>query len=208
MVLIESIFPADAAGNVWRVKCTELDGSVTEFKSPLAELAVEFALLAVTLTRCQTGKWESIATQCSDIANRLPKRLLGAGTVSHRARRLQKRVSSRRINRVGSRMPQIAMTEARTCGQRMTKRRMELRLTQADVAANVTIRSKSGARTGIDRPLSRNAYSMYEKDAAEPGLGTINRIAAALSVSPAWLAFGVGHPPKTEVRALKEVICG
>jgi len=75
----------------------------------------------------------------------------------------------------------------------MAKRRIELNLTQARVAARVTFEAKTATRRPAQRPPARNTYAMYELDAAEPSLKTLEGIAAALFVSPAWLAFGIGH---------------
>lgn len=86
------------------------------------------------------------------------------------------------MNRVGS--PGGGVSELRTVGQRMIHRRLELRLTQAQVAAQVRLQTKSG------KMLSRNTYCMYETGKYEPRLKLIEQLATALEVSPGWLAFG------------------
>lgn len=50
--------------------------------------------------------------------------------------------------------------------------------------------------------LSPAAVSSIERDAAGDGVrvGTVRELARVLDVSPAWLAFGVGAPPRAENR--------
>ena len=96
----------------------------------------------------------------------------------------------RKINRVGSRAPHISTVAATTIGQRITARRMELKLTQADVAKQVPFHNKTGRNKGAERPLSRGALAMYEIGDSEPDLKKLEAIAKALGVSPGWLAFG------------------
>lgn len=78
------------------------------------------------------------------------------------------------------------MNKHDTCGQRMTKRRTELSLSQTDVAARI----KFGKPGEQERQLSVVAYAMYERDEIDPSLKAIEEIAGALSVTPGWLAFG------------------
>ena len=96
----------------------------------------------------------------------------------------------RKLNRVGSHAPEIATSEIKTIGQRMTLRRIALKLTQAHIANEVQFVQKTGRRKGAARPLSRNAYAMYEIGQSEPDLKKIEAIARALGVTPSWLAFG------------------
>jgi len=91
-------------------------------------------------------------------------------------------IAKRPMNRVGS--PGGGVSELKTVGQRMIHRRLELRLTQAQVAAQVCLQTKTG------KMLSRNTYCMYETGKYEPRLKLIEQIATALEVSPGWLAFG------------------
>lgn len=104
-----------------------------------------------------------------------------------------RKARSRKINRVGSRHPEIATREAKTIGQRIARRRVELNLKQEQVARQVTYRQKSGRKKETERRLSRATLAMYERDLAEPDLQKIIAIAAALSVTPSWLAFGDGE---------------
>src|SRR5262245_32310928 len=106
------------------------------------------------------------------------------------------------LNRVG--MDQVAMEALGdgTIGARLAKRRLALGLTRGQVAAPVMIEPKSGPQAGVQRPISRNAYAMYELDVLEPSLNTLKALAAALRVSLYWLAFGFGKPTrkKTEIK--------
>lgn len=43
--------------------------------------------------------------------------------------------------------------------------------------------------------LSHTAVQLLENGARDPSLGTVERLATALGVAPAWLAFGVGRAP-------------
>ena len=99
---------------------------------------------------------------------------------------------SRKIRRAGLSQAQIQQIGVDTIGQRMTQSRLKLNLTQEEVAARVMITSKSGELSGVERPLSRNAYCMYERDFVEPSFANLASIAKVLDVKPAWLAFGEG----------------
>ncbi len=94
--------------------------------------------------------------------------------------------AKRPMNRIGSQGG--TATDLTTVGGRMIHRRLELQLTQAQVAAGVRLQAKSG------KMLSRNTYCMYETGKYEPRLKLIEQIAAALKVSPGWLAFGNAAP--------------
>jgi transcriptional regulator with XRE-family HTH domain len=100
-------------------------------------------------------------------------------------------VVRRSMNRVGSTSYGAEGLRSATVGQRLVKRRFELNLTQAEVAGRVKYQPKSGAHENVERPLSRNAYCMWERDRQEPSLELLRRLASVLDVSPAWLAFGV-----------------
>lgn len=182
MVIVEAICPADAQGNTWRVVCRNDDGAVVEFRTSSAELAVDQALRVLSRSRKERSNAEG-ATQTPHSNVQVVDQ--GAEQIT--------RAKRRRSNRVASDMAPILTHDAISCGQRMVKRRIELNLTQARVAARVTFEAKTATRRPVQRPLARNTYAMYELDAAEPSLKTLEGIAAALSVSPAWLAFGIGH---------------
>lgn len=96
--------------------------------------------------------------------------------------------SSRPLNRVGS--AYAVGAEPTTVAERMVRRRLEMKLTQAEVAAKVRMQNKSGPRSSDERLLSRNGYCMYENGRSEPKLEQIKQIAMALNVSAGWLAFG------------------
>lgn len=101
-----------------------------------------------------------------------------------------RKARSRKLNRVGSRAPQIASTEAKTIGQRIAQRRLALGLSQAQVAKQVVYQTKTGRKKECEQILCRATLAMYEIDQAEPDLQKIIAIAKALQVAPAWLAFG------------------
>lgn len=97
----------------------------------------------------------------------------------------------RKLNRVGSQMQNTANpSEIETIGRRMTTRRLELKLTQKQVADQVMFTRKTGRKRHTQSTLSRNAYAMYEIGESEPDLQKIEGIARALNVSAGWLAFG------------------
>lgn len=104
----------------------------------------------------------------------------------------------RKTNRVGSVFVRRSELEhPQTVGQRMTRRRLELGLTQEEVAdkCHITMKSHSattGRKKGETSPLSRTAYGMYEKDAVVPVLDVVVQIASVLGLSAAYLAFGEG----------------
>lgn len=98
-----------------------------------------------------------------------------------------------KLNRVGSEgRPRSGNPE--TLGQRMAARRLDLHLTQAQVARQVRFTPKTGRRRNVETVLSRNAYCMYETDTVEPDFPKLAGIAKALGVSKGWLAFGEGRP--------------
>lgn len=98
---------------------------------------------------------------------------------------------ARKLNRVGSQAQNTTSpSELETIGQRMTARRLELKLTQKQVADQVMFTRKTGRRRHTQSTLSRNAYAMYEIGESEPDLQKIEGIARALKVSAGWLAFG------------------
>lgn len=173
----------------WRVTDQGPDGSVVaEFNSQIAELAVGFALAAIQSAR----QFRDLGLQGATPARLSEPARSDGSTLRPSPDKITAAVPARTrgTNRAGSRIPKIASIRPMTCGQRMTQRRLELRLTQVDVASLVTICPRSGHRRNAKRYLSRNSYCMYELDSVEPSLSTIIQIADALSVSPAWLAFG------------------
>ncbi len=95
----------------------------------------------------------------------------------------------RPLNRVGKSFDP-ASSPPETLGQRMAARRLELGLTQAQVARQVRFKTKTGRRKNAESILTRNAYCMYEIDGSEPDLQKIVGVAKVLQVSPGWLAFG------------------
>jgi transcriptional regulator with XRE-family HTH domain len=181
MVIVESICPTDAQHNTWRVVCRNECGVDIEFRTSSTELAVDYALRFVGHSRGKESKTE--------VARHVPN---GNFRVLHQKPEKANRTERRRTNRVASDTAPILTQIATSCGQRMAKRRLELKLTQGSVAARVTLRAKSATQRPIERPMSRATYAMYELDAAEPSLKTMEGIASVLSVSPAWLAFGIG----------------
>lgn len=102
----------------------------------------------------------------------------------------------RRINRVRRRVCEALDVSAIGIGNRLVELRLELQLTQAEVALAVPFESKSGKRSNIVRPLSRSTYCMYELGRVEPSLQTIVSLAHVLQASPEWLAFGTGTKPR------------
>jgi len=97
--------------------------------------------------------------------------------------------SRRPMNRVKS-CKSRTDSSAASVGFRLAIRRLELNHTQAEVAGKVNILPKSGPNKGKVRFLSRNALSTYESGRQTPSLYLLRGLAAALGVSPGWLAFG------------------
>jgi len=96
----------------------------------------------------------------------------------------------RKLNRVGTQVHEN-LSEPSSVGARMSKRRLELGLTQAQVADKVTFTPQSGRRLGQDVPLSRSGYCMYETSGLVPDIDKIIGIARALKTTPQYIAFGV-----------------
>ena len=114
-----------------------------------------------------------------------------------------RKAEPRKKNRIGAeRTPSWGSTPT-SAGQRIAARRMELHLTQAQVAKKVSYEPKSGRQKGKPRPLSRATLAMYEIGAAEPSLKIIEAIALVLDDSPGRLAFGE-TPAKPEPTATAE----
>ena len=63
------------------------------------------------------------------------------------------------------------------------------RLRAARQAERLTL-AKLGA--SLDPPSGRTAVCEWEQGRCEPSLATIEQLAAALGVTPCWLAFGEG----------------
>ncbi len=101
-----------------------------------------------------------------------------------------KQFGRRPMNRVKSCKSRSENPPADSVGFRLVMRRLELNRTQAEVAGQVKIQPKSGPNKGKERFLSRNALSTYESGRQTPSLKLLRGLAAALSVSPGWLAFG------------------
>lgn len=122
----------------------------------------------------------------------------------------QAAVPPRHQRRVGSSLaPEVGTS---TFADRLVKRRLELGLTQAQVASRVKIIVRSpGAETlrntkkshpdqvrkdeagneYVVRPLKRAAYGMYEAGSHLPDLDRVKELAQALETSVIWLAFDV-----------------
>lgn len=114
----------------------------------------------------------------------------------------------RKLNRVGSASHKPQEGEPQSLGARMAARRLDLRMTQAQIAKHVRMKPKSGRRRDVETALSRNAYAMYEIDNAEPDLAKIAAIAKALKCSPGWLAFGeISTAPVNHEAALSVAVC-
>jgi transcriptional regulator with XRE-family HTH domain len=97
----------------------------------------------------------------------------------------------RKLNRVGgSSSASVIVPGPKGIGERLTMRRLQLQMTQSEVAQRVRYTPKTGRKRNIEKPLSRNAYAMYESSKAEPNLGVVEEIAQALNISAGWLAFG------------------
>lgn len=71
-----------------------------------------------------------------------------------------------------------------TLANRLTTRRTELRQRQVDLADQIEV--------------ARTAYSQYETGKITPSVDKVIRLAAALDVTPEWLAFGIGDKVTTE----------
>lgn len=111
------------------------------------------------------------------------------------------------LHRVGSLLVKD-LDNPKTIGQRIAARRLELGMTQEQVASLCEITQKSDSRepkgpkpenwtprlAGTKSPLSRTAYSMYESDSVAPVLDVLVQIAAALKTTPAYIAFGDRGP--------------
>lgn len=74
-----------------------------------------------------------------------------------------------------------------TLEERLTSRRMELDMSQADVASKIRFHNK---KAGEWKTLSRSAYCMYESGDVLPDVDKIVSLAEALQCTPEWLAFG------------------
>lgn len=75
-----------------------------------------------------------------------------------------------------------------TMQERMTSRRLELDLSQAEVASKIRFYNKKQSEW---KTLSRSAYCMYETGDVLPDIEKIITLAEALQCTPEWLAFGV-----------------
>lgn len=100
-------------------------------------------------------------------------------------------IPEKTLHRIGTRIHDATVTSPKTVGQRMAARRLELGMTQEQVAHRVIFIPQTGQRAGVKQHLSRNSYCMYEIGSVEPDLQKLEQIAKALQVSPQWLAFGI-----------------
>ena len=64
------------------------------------------------------------------------------------------------------------------------------RLRAARIAAGV---SQAAVGLALDPVKYRSSITRYEGGQDEPSLSTIEQLAAALGVTPCWLAFGCEH---------------
>lgn len=192
MVRIQQLQDAADGSIKWQVICEDEAGNVvTDFKSSSADAVVRFALVAIQAARQFKEPAADVTAAVMRLSERAPGQHISAQVHQREIVKTKNAANLvRGINRVGSRMPKIASIRPMTFGERMTQRRLDLNMTQVDVASRVTIISKTGCKKDAKRQLSRNAYCMYELDEAEPSLSTLLQIANALNVSPAWLAFG------------------
>lgn len=103
------------------------------------------------------------------------------------------------MHRKGS--TKVSVDNPTTLGDRLVARRLELNLSQDDVASQVTFYNKNGGRW---KTLSRSGYCMYETGEVTPDLEKIKSMAAALKCTPEWLTFGIGSRGTIEEVALKK----
>lgn len=113
------------------------------------------------------------------------------------------RKAKRPMNRVQLQNPSAAAGVAKTFAERLTQKRLEKNLTQAEIAAEITFIPKSGVRQGEKCTLSRNAYCMYELGEVEPSLAVIEGLAKVLGVASAWLAFGSSGASASSTRCIR-----
>lgn len=103
------------------------------------------------------------------------------------------------------------MAEAVTIGGRIRERRIELGMTQEQVAdlCHITQKSnsqRSGRMKGDTFKLSRSAYCMYETDSVTPVLDVLEQIAGALRTSPEWISFGRGNKDPVPVMGYRRKV--
>lgn len=96
----------------------------------------------------------------------------------------------RPINRVAS-APPPSLASATSFAERLIALRLNLGMTQAQVADRTVVQFKSNPEP---HSLSRTAYCMYERGGAQPDFETTASLASTFGVSPGWLAFGEGSP--------------
>lgn len=114
------------------------------------------------------------------------------------------------LHRVGSLLV-TDLQNPKTIGERITSRRLGLKMSQQEVANLCYITQKSDSRPPANPPpgwtprragdkvqLSRSAYCMYETDSVAPVLDVLVQIAAALKTTPEYIAFGVGSADPVE----------
>ena len=73
----------------------------------------------------------------------------------------------------------------------MTKEAIAKRLRQARLAKGM---SQQEVGSALTPPQRRHEISRYERNGATPNVITIAQLAAALGVTPCWLAFGAVCP--------------
>lgn len=102
--------------------------------------------------------------------------------------------SRKALHRVGSLLGKD-LDNPKTIGQRITARRLELGMTQEQVADRCWITQKSnssttGLKAGDRKKLSRSAYCMYETDSVAPVIDVLEQIASVLKLSREYVFFG------------------
>jgi transcriptional regulator with XRE-family HTH domain len=97
------------------------------------------------------------------------------------------------MHRVGTIKGRIE--EPKNLGERLISRRLELKLSQGQVADQVSFWNQTKQDWGT---LSRSAYCMYESGDVVPDIPKIEQLAKALKCAPQWLAFGDGNRAEVE----------
>jgi transcriptional regulator with XRE-family HTH domain len=97
------------------------------------------------------------------------------------------------MHRVGTIKGRI--DDPKTLAERLISRRLELKLSQGQVADQVQFYNEKKQEWGT---LSRSAYCMYESGDVVPDLAKIEQISKALKCEPEWLTFGKGNRSEVE----------
>jgi transcriptional regulator with XRE-family HTH domain len=97
------------------------------------------------------------------------------------------------MHRVGTIKGQIP--EPKNLAERLISRRLELKMAQGEVAAQVQFWNDKKKEWVT---LSRSAYCMYESGDVVPDIAKIEQISKALKCEPEWLTFGKGNRSEVE----------